>query len=116
MNLIEFHNQAKAQASRKWIMGYKTLVLTKNTVKVRLSIRENLYIDLYFNQRYNTTNYTLILDEERIYGRDCYDGEWHLHPYEDPGKHDMSENGKRSLNIEEFVDEVEEILAKLSLL
>ena len=115
MNLIEFHNQAKAEASRKWIMSYRTLVLAKNTVKVRLSIRENLHVDLYFNQRYGTTNYALILDGERIYGRDCYGGNWHLHPYEDPSKHDMSENGKKSLSIEEFVDEVEEILVKMSL-
>ncbi len=116
MNIIEFHNQAKAQASRKWIIGYRTLVLTKNTVKVRLSIRENLYIDLYFNQQYGTTNYTLILDDERIYGRDCYDGKWHLHPYKDPAKHDTSEKGKKALTIEELVDEVEGILAKLNLL
>jgi len=97
-------------------MGYKTLVLTKNTVKVRLIIRENLYIDLYFNQRYGTTNYALILDDDRIYGRDCYDGNWHLHPYDDPSKHDTSEEGKKILSIERFVDEVEEILVNLRLL
>ncbi len=116
MNIIEFHNQAKTQASRKWIAGYKTLILIKNTVKVRLTVSENLYIDLYFNQRYGTTNYALILENERIYGRDCYDGKWHLHPYEDPSKHVASENGKGSLSIEDFVNEVEEILTKLSLL
>ena len=116
MNIIEFCNQAKAQASRKWITSYRTLVLTKNTVKARLSIRENLYIDLYFNQRYGTTNYALILDDERIYGRDCYNGNWHLHPYDDPSKHDTSKEGKKMLSIEEFVDEVEEILANLHLL
>ncbi|MEA1956797.1 MAG: hypothetical protein U9N01_00345 [Euryarchaeota archaeon] len=55
------------------------------------------------------------MDGERIYGRDCYGGNWHLHPYDDPSKHDMSENGKKSLSIEEFVDEVEEILVKMSL-
>ena len=116
MNIIEFHNQAKVEAARNWIMGYGTLVLTKNTVKVRLSIRENLYIDLYFNQRYGTTNYTLILDDERIYGRDCYDGTWHLHPYEEPNRHDTSEKGRKMLSINEFVDEVEEIVANLNLL
>lgn len=116
MNITEFYNQAKAQASRKWITGYRTLVLTENTVKVRLSIRENLYIDLYFNQRYGTTNYALILDDERIYGRDCYNGNWHLHPYDDPSKHDTSEEGKKMLSVEKFVDEVEEILANLRLL
>ena len=97
-------------------MGYKTLVLTKNTVKARLIIRENLYIDLYFNQRYGTTNYALILDDDRIYGRDCYDGNWHLHPYDDPSKHDTSEEGKKILSIEGFVDEAEEILVNLRLL
>lgn len=97
-------------------MGYKTLVLTKNTVKVRLIIRENLYIDLYFNQRYGTTNYALILDDDRIYGRDCFDGNWHLHPYDAPSKHDTSEEGKKILGIEEFVDDVEEILINLRLL
>ena len=97
-------------------MGYKTLVMTKNTVKARLTIRENLYIDLYYNQRYGTTNYTLILENERIYGRDCYGGKWHLHPCEEPGKHDLSENGKRCLSIEDFVNDVEEILTKLNLL
>lgn len=116
MNLTEFHNQAKAQALRRWIIGYKTLVLTKNTVKVRLIIRENLYIDLYFNQRYGTTNYALILDDDRVYGRDCYEGNWHLHPYDDPSKHNTSEEGKKMLSIEEFVDEVEEILVNLRLL
>jgi len=81
-----------------------------------LSIRENLYIDLYFNQRYGTTNYTLILDDGRIYGRDCYDGTWHLHPYEDPSKHDSSGKGRKMLSINEFVDEVEEMVANLNLM
>ena len=90
--------------------------MTKNAVKVRLSIIENLYSYRYFNQRYGTTNYTVILDDERIYGRDCYDGNWHLHLYEDPSKHDTSEKGRRMLSINEFVDEVEEIVANLSLL
>ncbi|GAB6274999.1 MAG: hypothetical protein STSR0004_18640 [Peptococcaceae bacterium] len=116
MNIIEFHDQAKTQASRKWITGYKTLVLAKNAIKVRLTIRENLYIDLYFNQRYGTINYTLILENERIYGRDCYEGKWHLHPYDEPSKHDLSENGKKNLSIENFVNEAEEILTKLNLL
>jgi len=39
-----------------------------------------------------------------------------LHPYDDPSKHDSSGKGRKMLSINEFVDEVEEMVANLNLL
>lgn len=55
-------------------------------LKVRIVIKENIFIEVRNNVRNTKTSYSLIKNGNRIAGFDNLDG-WHLHPIEDPKLH-----------------------------
>ncbi len=61
--------------------------------------------------QYDLYNYVLVLSRQRLYGRDCEGGAWHRHPHHDPDIHDVSTEGSRPVSPEEFLVEVEQVLA-----
>lgn len=89
---------------------------TDFSVKYRLMIDEDFYIQIYTNTRNGTTGLTLVLHGQRIYGRDSEDWKWHRHPFENPDVHDFSEEGSRKVTLEEFLQEVQDILEKVELI
>ena len=91
------------------------LDIGKYTFKARLYIQSDLFVQIYRNNLYKTTNFVLILGSKRIYGRDELNGEWHRHPVENPALHDTSAEGVNEVNLMAFWQEVEEVLAKLKL-
>jgi hypothetical protein len=88
---------------------------TLNLVKIRLYISPELFIQAYRNDRYQTTNLALTYNGQRLYARDELDGHWHRHTYRKPDEHDTSKEGRRPVEISEFLDEVEQVLAALDL-
>ena len=92
------------------------LDLGRYTFKARIYIWSDLFVQVYRNHTYDTTNFALILGSKRIYGRDELSGEWHRHPLEDPSLHDTGEEGRKEVNLMEFWREVEEGLVKLKLI
>ena len=91
------------------------LDMGRYTFKARLYIQSDLFVQIYRNELYDTTNLVLILGRKRIYGRDALNGEWHRHPMENPALHDTSAEGGKEVNLMAFWQEVEEVLAKLKL-
>ncbi|MBS1249401.1 MAG: hypothetical protein MAG431_00980 [Chloroflexi bacterium] len=89
---------------------------TYYSVKYRLHIAPELFVHLYFNERSGTVGMVLVHRRQRIYGRDCEAGRWHRHPVDDPSLHDTSPEGVRSVSVEEFLDEVQDILVKANLI
>jgi len=67
------------------------------------------------NDRFDTTNLALIHNEQRIYARDQLGGAWHRHTIDAPHVHDTSAEGRRPVNLSEFLDEVETVLATMGL-
>jgi len=92
------------------------LARTKNAVKVKVPITENIYIQLYYNQETGTKNYVLIGWNRRLFGRDCISSVWHKHPFENPEDHDFSEDGKREISISDFFEEVFKLLKENNLI
>lgn len=84
-------------------------------LKARLIISPHLFIQIYRNDQFDTTNWVLIYNRQRIYGRDYLGGVWHRHPVDAPHTHDISIEGRRTLTLTEFLDEVEAILAEKGL-
>jgi hypothetical protein len=84
-------------------------------LKARLFIDADLFIQVYRNDRFDTTNFVLIHNRQRVYARDQLGGEWHRHTPADPELHDKSEEGIKPVSLTEFLDEVELILADLNL-
>jgi hypothetical protein len=89
---------------------------THYSVKYRLYIEPDLFVQLYFNERSGTVGLVLIHRGRRLYGRDCQAGRWHRHPADDPATHDASPEGARAISVEEFLAEVQDILVKVSLI
>lgn len=100
---------------RRYFMRMDILDQTASLVKVRLYVTPDLFVQIYRNDRYGTTNLVLIHNNQRLYARDELDGHWHRHTHLAPEEHDTSMEGQRPVEISEFLDEVEKILAALDL-
>lgn len=83
----------------------KIIEKTKSILKVRLYFSEELFVQIYVNIKKPKGSYALILNDRRIFGKDHVLNEWHLHPFENPDEHDESEIAKKSITIEEFLEE-----------
>jgi len=93
-----------------FIRDVVTLDRTTNTVKLRLFITSNCFVQVYANLHKGLQSYTLVLHQTRIYGRDNDGAGWHRHPYSAPESHDFSAEGTRPVSLAEFLDEVQQIL------
>jgi hypothetical protein len=100
---------------RSYILRFEILDWSQSLLKVRLFITADLFIQVYRNERFETSNLALIHNEKRIYARDQLGGLWHRHPVDKPDQHETSEEGRRTVTIGQFLDEVESILAMLNL-
>jgi len=106
----------RAAARFQFIKEANPLDVTKFSAKYRLIIREDLYIQIYVNVRNGTHGFALVQKGARLYGRDSEDWKWHRHPIENPNAHDFSPEGAKEVSVEDFVKEVQEILARKRLI
>jgi hypothetical protein len=100
---------------RPYIRRLEILEQTSSLIKARLIISADLFVYVYRNDRFDSTNYVLIHNQKRIYGRDKLGDSWHRHTTSDPDAHDKSEEGRTGVSLEQFLNEVEQILAQLGL-
>jgi len=100
---------------RSYIMRLDFLDHTISMCKARLYFSLETFVQVYRNDRFNTSNFVLIHNGERIFGRDELDGLWHRHPLGDPERHDSTPEGRQPATLSNFLDEVEEILAEMDL-
>jgi hypothetical protein len=100
---------------RKYFVRMDVIEQTLSLAKIRLYITPDLFVQIYRNDRYQTTNLALIHNGQRLFARDELDGRWHRHKYDEPEVHDTSKEGRRSVEIGEFLDEVEQVLAAINL-
>jgi hypothetical protein len=87
----------------------------KNHCKIRLLIRENLFVQANRNVLAAITNFALIHEGQRLFGRDEYHGQWHVHPVENPAQHDRSVAGQKAVTLAEFLAEVDIICRRTDL-
>jgi hypothetical protein len=105
----------QAVQQRAYFTQLVILDQSRSVLKARLYLSPGLFIQVYRNDRFDTTNLVLIHNDRRIFGRDELGNQWHRHPVHDPAAHDVSNEGQRSVTLEEFLDEAEAILSNLEL-
>ncbi len=110
--ILALHDEA---VRRAYIRHLEVLDQSATLLKARLYILPELFIQIYRNDRFNTTNMVLIYNGQRLYARDQLDGIWHRHTAAAPQLHDRSVEGSRPVSLAEFLNEVEEVLAKADL-
>jgi hypothetical protein len=81
-----------------------------DAVKARLDIRENLFVQVFFSETTGRTSFALVLGTQRIFGRDCEQGQWHEHPYAGPPVHQPVPEGMSPRPLLQFLVDVERIL------
>ena len=96
----------------KVVTGLKIIEKTVSVLKVRLYFYEELFVQIYINLKRQKRSYALILNDKRIFGKDYTFGQWHLHPFDNPDEHDKSDFAKKSISINEFIEEAFFILSK----
>lgn len=75
-------------------------------LKGRAILKNNRFLQIYFNEISGTTAFALIEDNRRIWGIDCDNMRgWHFHPLENPETH-HSINKK---TIEEIIEMLSEV-------
>jgi len=94
----------------------EVLDLTRNLIKARLYLREDLFIQVYRNDRSQVTNLLIVLEGQRVFARDQIRGVWHRHPFENPAKHDTGPEGQRAVTFLEFIEEARQLLVEAKLL
>jgi hypothetical protein len=116
MNVAELSSNLKREFKRrKYFVRMETLEQTMSLMKSRLFISTDLFVQIYRNDRYSTTKLALIHNGKRIFARDEVDEKWHRHTHLSPDIHDFSPDGQIAIELSEFLDEVEKVLADLNL-
>jgi len=117
MTVDAFERQVYHLAAKfSFIKTIITVDKTTNTIKLRLHIAPDCFVQVYTNTRKRLLSYVLVLHRNRAYGRDCDGGAWHRHPYGHPDDHDFSPEGTKSVALDEFLAEVQDILREEGLL
>lgn len=116
MNVGDLITQLPLEArQRPYILRLDILELTASLIKARLVISPDLFIQVYRNDRFDSTNLVLILNHRRIFGRDQLGRSWHRHAASNPETHDRSEQGQLAVTLREFLNEAEAVMAELGL-
>lgn len=113
MDIVKFkENIAVLIKETGYFKKYDILDETSNTIKAKLLINSSSYVQIYINFKKKLKNYVLIINGQRIFGRDCDNGKWHMHPWNDPSKHVFT----HEISLKDFLFEVYEILKQQKLI
>jgi len=93
----------RESAKRDYVRNIQIIDQGLQAVKIWLIITPDLKVQLYYNERTATTNFALLLHDERIYGRNKRRGSWHRHPIERPWEHDSSPEGTVPVTLAQFL-------------
>ncbi|HEY89155.1 MAG TPA: hypothetical protein G4N98_05405 [Thermoflexia bacterium] len=112
MNVRQLFGNLRQEAqTRSYFCRLELIAQSTHLLKARLYVTATLFVQVYRNDQYNTTNLVLLYEGQRLYARDQLDGVWHRHPAGNPQQHDHSVEGQRAVSLAEFLTEVEIILA-----
>ena len=84
-------------------------------LKARLYFSPDLFVQVYRNERFDTAHLVLLYGGRRIYARDQLSGRWHRHTGATANTLDTSAGGQRFVQLSEFLEKVEAILAAMGL-
>lgn len=84
---------------RKYFVRMEILDQTLSIIKARLYISPDLFVQVYRNDRFQTTNLVLIHNGSRLFGRDEVDGRWHRHVHTASEEHDFGAGGQRAIEL-----------------
>ena len=109
-------SELKAKDKYPYYKHIEVLLNEPNLVKLRIYIRDDLFVQIYQNDESKIASFSLVTGKERVFGRDKENRIWHRHPLGNPNYHDSSKEGKKAINLSKFFKEVDIVLKDLSLI
>ena len=88
---------------------------TNSILKARIFVNPFLFIQIYNNSKMIKQSFTLILENNRIFGWDYYKNSWHYHPFDNPELH-IPHPPAGGTTFEDFISECKKIIIENNLL
>lgn len=85
------------------VVSYDIRTPDNAIAKIRVFLKVEAFIDVYFNPSNQNCSFALIQHGKRIYGADNAFIGWHVHPFHNPEDHQPTS----AISFEEFLAEVE---------
>lgn len=115
--LRELRAEAIESVDKVWfVQAIEETERTDITLSLRLSIRHDLFVQVFVGAKSNTLYMALIEGKQRIFGIDCDDGEWHIHPYEAVERHEPLPEKLEPKPLLKFLARVERLLLEKDIL
>ena len=109
--------EAQDTLERVWfVQSLEEIGRTDLTLSLRLHIRPALFVQAFLGELSGSLYLALIEGGRRIFGIDREGGEWHLHPYNAPDKHEPLPEGLEPKPLLTFLARVEDLLLQYDLL
>lgn len=84
------------------VSGYTLRMLDLDVLSMRVHLEDESFIEVFYNATTSKTAYALIVDGQRIFGKDNVKIGWHVHPWDRPAAHESCE----PVTFAEFLAEV----------
>jgi hypothetical protein len=114
---VDLRLEAQEALERVWfVQSLEEIERTDFTLSLRLHIRPALFVQAFLGELSGSLYLALIEGGQRIFGVDREGGEWHLHPYDAPDKHEPLPEGLEPRPLLKFLARVEDLLLQYDLL
>lgn len=109
--------EAQEALKRVWfVQSLEEVERTDLTLSLRLHIRPTLFVQAFLGESSASLYLALIEGGRRIFGIDREGGEWHLHLYDIPDKHEPLSEGLGPRPLLKFLARVEDLLLQHDLI
>lgn len=69
------------------VEAYSLRTLDADILSLRVHLTDGSFVEVFYNTATDRTAFALILEDERVYGKDNAKIGWHVHPVDDPQAH-----------------------------
>ena len=109
--------EAQEALERVWfVQSVEETERTDFTLSLRLWVRSDLFVQAFLGELSNTLYFALIQNRRRIFGIDREAGEWHIHPFASPHRHEPLPEGLEPKPLLKFLARVEDLLLQYEML
>jgi hypothetical protein len=116
-SVTDLRLEAQEALERVWfVQSLEETERTDPALSLRLYIRPGLFVQAFLGELTGSLYLALIEDRRRIFGIDLEAGQWHLHPYGTPDKHELLPEGLEPKPLLKFLAKVEDLLLQFGLL
>ncbi len=111
MTLSDWRAELQEAERHFWfVQRLAALEQTDDVLKARLEIQAGLFVHFFCSIVSGRLQMALVLGNERLYGRDRENGQWHLHPFGQADDHITTPEGLSPRPLMQFLAEVEQLL------